>query len=103
MVRKRVTFEQNLISYYGKFIALLKDEIMKKSFKRILNKGQLAFIIEDTNGNVFGGYINSKIDKYKWKDGNEVKGSDIPDSKAFDRNYQYPWHNSEHFHLRLHA
>ncbi|EDR26679.1 hypothetical protein, conserved [Entamoeba dispar SAW760] len=41
-VRKRVTFEQNLISYYGKFISLLKSEIMKPSFKRLLIKGSIV-------------------------------------------------------------
>ena len=31
--------------------------------QRIINKEHIIIIIEDTNGNKFGGYINSKIDK----------------------------------------
>ena len=40
-------------------------------------------LIEDTKNNVFGGYINSKIDSYRWKEGNELKGSHITDSNSF--------------------
>ncbi|BFU22431.1 trichohyalin, putative [Entamoeba histolytica] len=42
--------------------------------KRIINKEHLIIIIEDSKGNKFGGYVNSKIDKVdKW----------ISDSKSF--------------------
>ena len=40
---------------------------------KILNKNQLIFIIEDTEGNRFGGYIDATIDKIGW----------IEDSKSF--------------------
>ena len=36
--------------------------------QRIFNREQLVFIIEDEEGNVFGCFINAKIDKYKWKE-----------------------------------
>ena len=32
---------------------------------RVMNKSNLMFVIEDTNNNKFGGYINSTIDKYE--------------------------------------
>ena len=41
---------------------------------RLMNKSNLIFIVEDTNGNKFGGYITSKIEKYD---------SYINDEKAF--------------------
>lgn len=41
-VRKRVTFEQNLLSYYGKFVSLLKEEINRPSFSRVMVTGGLA-------------------------------------------------------------
>ena len=31
--------------------------------QRIVNKEHIIIIIEDTNGNIFGGYVNEKIDK----------------------------------------
>ena len=45
---------------------------------KILNKKQLIFIVEDTEGNKFGGYINEKIDKIR-----EEPGDEIIDSKSF--------------------
>ncbi|BFU18625.1 trichohyalin, putative [Entamoeba histolytica] len=41
--------------------------------ERIMNKEHIIIIIEDEDGNKFGGYVNSKIDKY----------GDIYDSKSF--------------------
>ena len=44
----------------------------------IFNKEKLMFFIEDTNDNLFGCYINSKINRCKYK-----KGSGIRDENAF--------------------
>ncbi|BFU21899.1 trichohyalin, putative [Entamoeba histolytica] len=41
--------------------------------QRIMNKEHIIIIIEDSKGNKFGGYVNSKIDKDEW----------ISDSKSF--------------------
>ncbi|BFU23421.1 predicted protein [Entamoeba histolytica] len=41
--------------------------------QRIMNKEHIIIIIEDEEGNKFGGYVNSKIDKVGW----------INDSKSF--------------------
>ncbi|BFU20573.1 trichohyalin, putative [Entamoeba histolytica] len=41
--------------------------------QRIINKEHIIIIIEDEEGNKFGGYVNKKIDKYGW----------ISDSKSF--------------------
>ncbi|GAB1220811.1 hypothetical protein ENUP19_0059G0020 [Entamoeba nuttalli] len=42
--------------------------------QRIINKEHIIIIIEDEEGNKFGGYVNSKIDKVDWY---------INDSKSF--------------------
>ncbi|BFU26267.1 predicted protein [Entamoeba histolytica] len=44
--------------------------------QRIMNKEHIIIIIEDTEGNKFGGYVNSKIDKVSYYDY-------INDSKSF--------------------
>ena len=49
--------------------------------QRIMNKNQLAFVVEDTNGNKFGGYLNATI--YRTNYGNGWENSNIPDSNAF--------------------
>ena len=41
---------------------------------KVINKNHLLFIVEDTEGNKFGGYIDAKIDKYY---------DSITDSKSF--------------------
>ncbi|BFU26171.1 trichohyalin, putative [Entamoeba histolytica] len=43
--------------------------------ERIMNKEYIIIIIEDSDGNKFGGYVNSKIDR--------VYGNYIYDSKSF--------------------
>ena len=59
-------------------------DVFTSEFDRIIfGKEKLVFIIEDTENNVFGCYINSKIDKYQYLENNEVKGSPITDPKAF--------------------
>ncbi|BFU20089.1 TLD, putative [Entamoeba histolytica] len=47
--------------------------------ERIMNKQHIILIIEDEEGNKFGGYVNSKIDKV----GNGFIGDYIYDSKSF--------------------
>ena len=49
----------------------------------IYGKEKLIFIIEDRENNVFGGYINAKIDKYLYYENNEWKGSKISDPNSF--------------------
>ena len=39
--------------------------------------------MEDTENNVFGGYINSRIDQYRWQEGDKWKGSNITDPHSF--------------------
>jgi hypothetical protein len=51
--------------------------------KRIFNKEKLVFIIEDTIGNIFGGFIHSKISNYTYEENGEWKGSKIDDSRTF--------------------
>ena len=46
--------------------------------QRLINKCNILFLIEDTNGNKFGGYLNETITKY----GN-TWNENIPDSNAF--------------------
>ena len=50
------------------------EEYISTFHSKILNKNQLIFIVEDTEGNKFGGYIDAKIDKYY---------DSITDSKSF--------------------
>ena len=40
-------------------------------------------MIEDIEGNVFGGFVSSPIDNYLYKDNDEWKGSNITDANAF--------------------
>ncbi|BFU22331.1 trichohyalin, putative [Entamoeba histolytica] len=47
--------------------------------QKIINKEHIIIIIEDEEGNKFGGYVNSKIDKV----GNGFIGDYIYDSKSF--------------------
>ena len=49
----------------------------------MFGREKLVFVIEDTENNLFGGYINAKIDKYHWKEGDEWKGLTITDPKSF--------------------
>ena len=50
--------------------------------KIIFGKEKLIILIEDTNNNVFGCYINSKIDKYCYE--NDIsKGERITDANSF--------------------
>ena len=47
---------------------------------KIFGRSKLVFIVEDTEGNKFGGYIDAKIDKYwDWDTGTRC----ITDSKSF--------------------
>ena len=50
---------------------------------KIFGKEKLLFLIEDTNNNLFGGFINSKIDKYIYYEQFKLKGKRIIDSNAF--------------------
>ena len=49
--------------------------------KRIMNKNQLVFVIEDEQNNKFGGYLNATI--YRTNCGNGWENSNILDSNAF--------------------
>ena len=50
----------------------------------IFGKEKLVFVIEDTDNNLFGGYINSKINSYLYQDENKQwKGNNIYDEKSF--------------------
>ena len=51
--------------------------------KIILNNEKLVFLIEDNHGNVFGGYVDAKIDGYQFCEHGEWKGSAIIDPKTF--------------------
>ena len=51
--------------------------------QKIFNREKLTFIMEDTEGNVFGGFVNAKIDKYVYCEYGEWKGSKITDKNAF--------------------
>ena len=48
----------------------------------VLNKRQLAFIIQDTNENIFGCYIDATIDNHVYLVEKEWKGKMISDSKS---------------------
>ena len=50
---------------------------------RVLNKSNLIFLIEDFEGQKFGGYINAKIDKALNKGNGWENGSAIEDPNAF--------------------
>ena len=49
----------------------------------IFGREKLIFVIEDTENNVFGCYIDAIVDKYNYKENNEWKGSEIADPNAF--------------------
>ena len=51
--------------------------------KIIYGKEKLIFLMEDTNDNIFGGFINSKIDEYRYKENNQWKGKFIEDPNSF--------------------
>ena len=50
--------------------------------KHILNREKLVFVIEDTNNNVFGGFINEKVDGVYYEEPEE-RGKYIVDKKSF--------------------
>ena len=50
---------------------------------KVFNRSNLIFVVEDESGNKFGGYVNTKIDKYYWKEYGQWKGQRITDPKAF--------------------
>ena len=58
--------------------------INKSTFdSHVFGKGQLVFVIEDTNGNEFGLYLESIVDKYPtFRNGQYINGN-IKDSQAF--------------------
>ncbi|BFU19242.1 trichohyalin, putative [Entamoeba histolytica] len=77
--------------------------------QRIKNKEHIIIIIEDSRGNRFGGYVNSKIDKYDYyiKDSKsflfslESKGR-IEGMKKFDikdQEFAFCLHNQSHDYL----
>ena len=47
---------------------------------KIFGKEKLLFLIEDTENNLFGGFINSKIDNYIYYEQFKMKGKFITDS-----------------------
>ena len=51
--------------------------------KHIFNRKRLAFVIEDEIGNVFGSYVNSKINHLRYKENDQWKGLRISDVKSF--------------------
>ena len=51
--------------------------------KRIFGKDKMAFIIEDSEHNKFGCFINSVIDQYRYVEDGKWKGERISDEKAF--------------------
>ncbi|BFU22447.1 trichohyalin, putative [Entamoeba histolytica] len=58
--------------------------------ERIMNKEYIIIIIEDSDGNKFGGYVNSKIDKNQME---EMKKFDIKEpEKAF-----YLYHRADNY------
>ena len=51
--------------------------------KHVFGKEKLVFMIEDEENNVFGGYLNTKIDKYYEEKDWKWDGSSIYDKNAF--------------------
>ena len=51
--------------------------------KHVYNKRNLVFMIEDTEGNVFGGFIKSKINSITYEENDITKREAIDDDKAF--------------------
>ena len=49
----------------------------------IYEKEKLMIIIQDTDKNIFGCYINAKIDKYKYLEKDEWMGERITDENSF--------------------
>ena len=51
--------------------------------ERIFGKGNLVFLIEDTENNLFGGFIQSPIEIFRFYEDGEWQGNDIYDSQSF--------------------
>ena len=51
--------------------------------KRIYGKQNIIILMEDNEMNMFGCYINAKIDKYQYIENDEWKGGRITDKNAF--------------------
>ena len=51
--------------------------------KTVFRKRNFAFVIEDTEGNIFGGFISKKIITYRYRQGGLLKGESITDPGAF--------------------
>ena len=55
----------------------------KDFYQKVFGKDNLLFIVEDTENNIFGAYINVKINKYIYKEGDKYKGERVSDENAF--------------------
>ena len=59
------------------------DQYTSTFDQRIYGKEQLVFLIEDTKGNMFGGFVNEKINRYEYYQKEQMKGRSIIDENAF--------------------
>ena len=51
--------------------------------KKVYGKEKILFLIEDKKNNLFGCYLHSKIDNYRWNENDEWKGERIEDPNCF--------------------
>ena len=51
--------------------------------KKLMYRNKITILIEDEDDNLFGVYVNAKIDTYQWKENNEWKGKAVTDQNCF--------------------
>ena len=91
-IKKRMTEEINQIELLTemKYDRVVFDtefcdwEIHTTQFiKHIFGREKLVFLIEDTNGNMFGGFINTVLNEMCWSEKAKFKGNNIKSANSF--------------------